>query len=141
MEGHYTEALEVFIIDPQPRKVLHFDVFRLIEDHELFSMVANENIFALLATHEEKVGLVLNAVAALLAAPLVQFVCVLFFSDCALLFVRFPVCTCVGNRYVGLQRQTFRHSRCVPTAQDPADSVPEVSSSASSIYLFVCSPS
>eukprot|EP00750_Incisomonas_marina_P009049 INCI15785.2.p1 GENE.INCI15785.2~~INCI15785.2.p1 ORF type:complete len:1069 (-),score=202.37 INCI15785.2:381-3107(-) len=54
MEGHYTEALEVFIIDPQPRKVLHFDVFRLIEDHELFSMVANENIFALLTTHEKK---------------------------------------------------------------------------------------
>ena len=95
MEGHYTEALEVFIIDPQPRKVLHFDVFRLIEDHELFSMVANENIFALLTTHEKKVG-----------------ACTLHLSVVNALHFRIVIscqtlCTCVGNRYVGLQRQAL----------------------------------
>jgi len=56
MENRYAEALEVYTMDPQPREELHFDVFKLIEDYEMFSMVANEaSILALLVTHEEKV--------------------------------------------------------------------------------------
>ena len=46
---------KVYTSDPQPREVLHFDVFKLIEERELFSMVANENIFALVKTNEAKV--------------------------------------------------------------------------------------
>ncbi len=56
MEGHFLDALEVFTADPQPRAVLHFDLFRLIEEQNMFTQVANQaTIFALLTTHEAKV--------------------------------------------------------------------------------------
>ena len=58
MEDKYGMALRVFTEDPQPRKVLHFDVFKLIAERNLFSAVQDEeSMLGLLKTHEAKVRL------------------------------------------------------------------------------------
>ncbi len=59
MEGKYEEALRVFTDEPEARDPLNFnfDVFKLIDEHELFHSVASQKaMFALLTTHEAKVG-------------------------------------------------------------------------------------
>lgn len=58
MEEKFGEALRVFTDNPHKRTTLNFDVFKLIEERDLFeSVLGQQAIFALLKTHEEKVSI------------------------------------------------------------------------------------